>query len=245
MVALEQPDASGAVDSGGNPIERVLMSTSTASDGTWSICPVMAGDTSKPYDIVVTGADATGILYAPSIETGLSIGSTAGTIMLNASTSANTVALSTATVTGQVTSVNASSAGTVIDAQLSVLETISGVDYTIPMPMTATQTGGASLTVTTAPNTTQNPACNPTSADCVNYSVQIPALGAYFGAWSSSGATLTQPAVLPVYSIDGMATVSGSTTSVDCTPSEVVTSAGTLAGSPLAGAANLAFTGCQ
>ncbi|MGB6975791.1 MAG: DUF4382 domain-containing protein [Terracidiphilus sp.] len=245
MVALEQPDPSGAKDASGNPIERILMSTSTASDGTWSICPVMVGDTTKPYDLVVTGADSNGVLYAPSIETGVSIGTTAGTVVLNASTLDNSVALSTATVTGQVTSVNSSMAATVIDAQLSVLETVNSVDYTIPMPMTTTQSGGASLTVTTAPNTTQSPACNPTSTDCANYSIQVPALGAYFGAWSSTGATLTQPAVLPMYSIDGMATVSGSTSTADCTPSEVITSAGTLAGSPLTGTANLAFTGCQ
>jgi Domain of unknown function (DUF4382) len=245
MVALEQPDPSGATDSSGNPIDRILMSTSTASDGTWSICPVMAGNTTKPYDIVVTGADATGILYAPSIETGVSIGSTAGTVVLNTSASDTSAALSTATVSGQVTSVNSSMAGTVIDAELSVLETIHSVDYTIPMPMTATQTGGASMTVTTAPNTTQNPACNPTSSDCADYSIQVPALGAYVGVWSSSGVTLTQPNLLPIYSIDGMATVSGSTSTTDCTPSEVIASAGTLAGAPPIGTANLAFTGCQ
>ncbi|HEU5457188.1 MAG TPA: hypothetical protein VFU68_01080, partial [Terracidiphilus sp.] len=93
-------------------------------------------------------------------------------------------------------------------------------------------------------NTTQNPACNPTSTDCVNYSVQVPALAAYVGAWSSTGATLTQATAL-AYSVDGMATVSGSTSGTDCSPSEIVTSAGTLAGSPLTGTANLAFVGCQ
>jgi hypothetical protein len=167
-----------------------------------------------------------------------------GTIKLNASAGATTAALSTATITGQVTSTNSALAGVVIDADLSVLETVGGVDYTILLPMTATQTGGASLLVTTS-SSPQTPPCNPLSADCINYSLQTQAAGAYIGAWSASGAILAQPNPVPVYIVDGNATTTGSTIAPDCSPSEKISTAVTLAGMPPAGTANLAFTGCS
>jgi Domain of unknown function (DUF4382) len=241
MVAVEQPLGT---DANGHPIDRFLAAETTGADGTWVICPLVVGDTSKSYDVVVTGSTSAGILFAPSIVTGVGIGNTVGTIKLNASASATTAALSTATITGQVTSINSSLAGVVIDANLSILETVNGVDYTILLPMTATQTGGASMLVTTS-SSPQTPPCNPLSTDCINYSLQTQAAGAYIGAWSTSGATLAQPNPVPIYMVDGNATGTGSTTTPDCTPSEQISSAVTLAGSPLAGTANLAFTGCS
>ncbi len=238
IVSLEQPDSSG--------VDRILMSTTTATDGTWAICPVMVGDTTKPYDLVVTGSTSTGVLYAPSIETGVAIGSTAGTITLTLPTGAQATAnASTATIGGQVTSVNASNAGTPIDATLSVLETLNSATFTVPLPATATQPAATAVTVTTAAQTTQSPACDPAGSDCANYAVQVPALGAFIGAWSASGASLTQPNATPAYTIDGFATVSGSTSTSDCSPSELVSSAIALAGTPLTGTANLAFKSCQ
>jgi hypothetical protein len=241
MVAVEQPSGT---DANGHPIDRFLEAETTGADGTWVICPLVVGDTTKPYDVVVTGSSSTGILFAPSIVTGVGVGDTVGTIKLFASPSATTAALSTATITGQVTSVNTSLAGVVVDAYLSVLETVNSVDYTILLPATATQTGGANILVTTS-SSPQSPPCNPLSADCINYSLQTQAAGAYIGAWSSGGAALAQPNPLPVYMVDGNATATGLTTTPDCSPSEKISSAVTLAGSPLAGTANLAFTGCS
>ncbi|MGA8041560.1 MAG: DUF4382 domain-containing protein, partial [Terracidiphilus sp.] len=254
VVSLEQPDATG--------VDRILASTTTASDGTWVICPVMEGNASKPYDVVITAADSTGILYAPSIVTGVTIGSTVGTVALNLPAGTNiTAATSTALISGQVTSVNASSAGTAIDAALTVLEISTNGTYTIPLPMTATQEAGTAVTVTTATYTTQVPACNPTSAFCADYgpltqnwgtqqsagALQVPAAGAYVGAWSSSGVALTQPNVVPAYVVDGIATVPNSATTSDCANNgeEKATILFNLNAPTLAGTGNLAFTGCQ
>lgn len=253
VVSLEQPDSTG--------VDRILVSTTTASDGTWVICPLMQGDPTKPYDVVVTGATSTGVLFAPSIVTGASIGSTVGTVPMNqpAGTSV-TAASSTALISGQVTSVNGSNAGTSIDAALTVLETVGSGTYTIPLPMTATQNAATAITVTTAAETSQNPTCNPNSTDCADYGpltqnfspaqatgpLQVPAAGAYLGAWSSSGATLSQPNAVPAYVVDGIATVPNSTATSDCANNgEMKSSAITLSGTPLVGTANLAFTGCQ
>ena len=243
VVAIEQPD--GSKDADGNPIDRFLVATTTDASGSWVICPVTEGDPSKPYDLVVVGSTSDGVLFAPSVVTGINVGSTAGTVTLNASTTLNTAALSTATITGQITSTNATNTGQAIDVNLSVLETINKVDYTIPLSATATQTAGAGLTVTTAATANGTPAC-PTNTDCYNYTLQTEANGAYIGAWSANGATLAQPVAVPVYSVDGNASTTGtSTPTANCTPSEQISSAIALTGSPLAGTANLAFKSCQ
>lgn len=53
----------------------------------------------------------------------------------------------------------------------------------------------------------------PTGTDCASYSLEVPAGGAYVGAYSTSGPTLTQTAALASYTIDGVADT--------CTPVEV------------------------
>ncbi len=246
IVALEQPDPTGDKDASGNPIDRIMATTTTASDGTWAICPLVQGDTTKPYDLVIIGSNATGML-SPAIVTGVSVGNTAGTVTLNSATSVLTPAANTAaSLTGQVTSVNSSSAGTPIDAALGVLETVGGVDYTIPLPATSTQTNPLALIITTAPN--QTPACNPGASDCYNYSLTVPASSAYIGAWSSGTISWIAPGnPLATYIVDGIATQSGTAT-LDCSPSEQFTTATALTTTPLPPAAtnlNLAFTGCQ
>ena len=244
IVALEQPD--GSKDANGNPIDRYIIAEVTDSNGDWVICPLVAtvdGDPSKPYDLVITGS-SNGILFAPSIVTGISIGSTAGTVALHTSTSVTTAAASTATITGQVTSSANSTTPQVVDAYLSVLETVNKVDYTIPLPTTATQTGGQNITVTTAATANGTPACTG-NTDCYNYTLQTEALGAYIGTWSAGGASLAEPNTVPIYMVDGNATTNTSTPTPTCSPSEQISSAVALTGSPLAGTANLAFTGCM
>jgi hypothetical protein len=246
IVALEQPDPNGDKDASGNPIERIMASTTTATDGTWAICPLVQGDTSKPYDIVIIGSNASGIL-SPSVITGVSVGSTTGSVTLNAAASAlTTAANTTGALSGQITSINSSSAGTPIDAALSVLETVGGVDYTLPLPATATQLNPLALVVTTAAN--QTPACSPGASDCYNYTLTVPASGAYIGAWSASAISLTAPAnPLATYIVDGIATQTG-TSKLDCAVSEQFSTATALTTTPLPPTAinlNLAFMGCQ
>ena len=246
FVSLEQPDPAGAKDGNGNPIDRFIVGVTTDSNGDWVICPLTAevdGDPTKPYDIVVTGSDSSGVLFAPSVVTGVSIGSATGTITLNASAALNTAALSTATVTGQVTSATSSNAAQAVDFSLSVLETVNKVDYTILLPAT----GEANFMASTAATANGNVAC-PNNADCYDYSLGAEAGGAYIGAWSSSGATLTQPSATPDYVIDGFATETGTSTTA-CTPTEVFSpvtfTAASIATPPLAGFADVGFTSCQ
>lgn len=173
-VSLEQPDAAG--------IDRVIMSTQTAADGTFVFCPLPAGQT---YDVVVVGA-AGATLYAPSIVTGVGVGSTTANINLNPP--ATTVAAtSAANLTGLVTTAG-SSAGIAETVTMSVLETVNSKVYTIPQqPAASPYFDGTSTVITAASTSTLT--C-PTGTFCANYSLPATSSEVYFGAWSASGTTL-------------------------------------------------------
>ncbi len=229
-VSLEQKDASG--------VDRVIMSTMVASDGTFVFCPLPAGS----YDVVVVATRADGTVYSPAIVTGTATGTTTGTIALHAPTVA--APTSTATIHGLITSQNSSMAGTIADIQLSTLETVNSTLYTIPLPPTATQQA-ATLSLETAAST--GTALCPTGTDCSSYSLQTASGGVYIGSWSASGATLAQSAPVASYVLDAQAFVQSSGGTPDCSPSELQSSAYALTGSgPYAVAAsNLTFTSCQ
>src|SRR5260370_41709169 len=65
----------------------------------------------------------------------------------------------------------------------------------------------------------------PTGADCVNYSMTLPAGDPYVGAYSSNGPTLSHSYPLAAYVLDGLAFVPSSGGTADCTPSEQKTPA--------------------
>lgn len=230
MVSLEQKDSAG--------VDRVTMSTLTASDGSFVFCPLPAGS----YDVVVVATRADGTLYTPSIVTGVSAGSTTGTILLHPP--AASAPTSTVTVSGLITSQTSAMAGTIADVQLGVIETVSSTIYTVPLPPTSTQQA-ATLSLETAANSATL-VC-PTGTDCSSYSMQLASGGPYIGAWAASGATLTQSAPLAAYSLDALAFVQSSGGTADCSPSELKSTAYALTGSGpyVVAASNLAFTGCQ
>lgn len=220
MVALEQKDSTG--------IDRIVMTTMASVDGSFVFCPIPAGT----YDVVVVGMGTTGAAYNPSIVTGVANGQTTGIVNLYASTQG------TATLTGVVTSQNSSNAGTVADVNLTALEAISGgVTYTIP-DLPVTQPFSAILTVETAASTSSL-TC-PSGTDCAAYSLVVPSGGAYVGAYSTSGSTLTQSAALASYVIDGIADT--------CTPTEAKSQSTALTGTgpfTIKVSDALALTACQ
>jgi hypothetical protein len=185
-----------------------------------------------------------GALYAPTIITGVDVGDTTGAIKLNAPTLA--AANSFANLTGLVTSANNGSpaAPISIDVSLSALATVNGKIFTIPQQPAATPFFGVSQVVTTVAGPVGTPpvAC-PSGTDCINYSLPVPATGAYIGAWSASGATLAQPAPLPSYAVDGITTSSCSVSDVNSNPPLALIGTGPFAS--VAITPNLAFTGCQ
>ena len=215
-VTLEQKDTSG--------IDREVMSQTADSNGTWVICPVTMGNTSDPYDIVITAENSAGtMMYAPAIITGVSVGDTTGTVKLQPGTTNSVV-----TLNGAVNSVNSSNTGVSIDVLSSVLEQVNSTWYTIPVTLEPASNPAQVLSqnpLTTAQTpsspTLTNPACNPLTAYCASYSYGVPSSGAYYGAWSTTGTSLTAPtaATPTTYKVDGI--VTGGT----CTQSELMTPA--------------------
>ena len=230
-VAVEQPDAGG--------VDRVVQSTIANTDGTFVFCPLPAGS----YDVVISGVRSSdGALYAPTIITGVAVGDTTGAVKLNPPALA--AASSFANLNGLVTSANASSAPIAIDVTLTALATVNGKIFTIPQQPAATPFYGVSQVVTTVAGPVGNPpvAC-PSGTDCINYSLPVPSTGAYIGAWSASGATLAQPALLPSYAVDGIAASTCSAVDVNSNPPLALTGTGPF--TSVAITPNLAFTGCQ
>ena len=233
MIAVEQKDSTG--------VDRVQRATLAGSDGSFVFCPLPSGT----YDVVIVGTRTDGSLYEPAVVTGVSVGSTVGSVGLYLPTVTVGSSLATsANLTGSVTSQNASNAGTDADVDLSVLETINGTAYTIPLPPTSTQSA-ATLSVETAASSGTATCANGT--DCVNYTLEVPTGAPYLGAWASSGATLAAVGTSASYVVDGMAFVPSSGGTVDCTPSELKTTATTLAttGQGAVALQALAFTQCQ
>lgn len=231
VVSVEQKDSTG--------VDRTTMSTTVAADGSFVFCPLPSGS----YDVVITATRNDGVMYQPVIVTGVSVGSTVGTVKLMVPSA---TATSTATLKGTVTSQNSAmpAAGTVADVSLSALETVNAGIYTIPLPPTSAQSS-TTLSVETAASTGTT-TC-PNGTDCVNYSMMLPSAGASIGAWSSSGVSLTAGATWAAYVVDGTAVVPGSGGTPDCSPSEVKSQTVTLAsGGPLTvTASTLGFVQCQ
>jgi len=229
LVAIEQKDTTG--------IDRVVMSTLADADGSFVFCPLPTGT----YDLVIVGTRSDGVLYAPTIITGVTTGSTTGTVNLYLPA---TTATSSAAVSGLVTSTTSASAATITDVQLSVLEMIGSATYTIPLPPTTTQSS-ATLALETAASTSTL-TC-PSGTDCAAYALSIASSGPYAGAWSSSGATLTQSSALATFMIDGIATVPSSGGTANCSPSELQSASSVLSGvGPFTVTVpTLTFTACQ
>lgn len=196
-VALEQPDAAG--------IDRVVQQTMVASDGTFVFCPLPQGT----YDVVVVGVDSTGTLSAPSIITGVTTGSTTGAIKLNAP-AASIATVSSANLTGVVTTAG-TSGGIAETVTLSALETVNSVTYTIPQQPSTTPFFSTTQNVVTAASS--GTLTCPSGTFCAAYSLPVTSSGAYFGAWSASGTTLTPVSTttpLADYYTDGSANCTNS-----------------------------------
>ena len=232
-VAVEQPDGAG--------VDRVIQSVVANTDGTFVFCPLPVGN----YDVVISGIRSSdGALYAPTIVTGVAVGDTTGAVKLNPPTLA--AASSFANLNGLVTSANNASpaAPIAIDVALTALATVNGKIFTIPQQPAATPFYGVSQVVTTVAGPVGNPpvAC-PSGTDCINYSLPVPSTGAYIGTWSAGGATLTQPAPLPSYAVDGITASTCTASDVNSNPPLALTGTGPFAS--VAITPNLAFTGCH
>ena len=227
VVALEQKDTSG--------VDRVIMETVAAANGTFVFCPVPAG----AYDLVVTSINGVGTTYAATVITGVQPGNALGNVTL-------TSAALPASITGQITS-STGSAATAVDLSLSALQPITVNSATVLITVPLAQQSSSTLSLVTEADVS----C-PVNTDCVSYTLAVPAANPSVGAFVAGNQTPAPPAGGAVsYTVDANALVPGSAGVSDCNPSNLQTS-NTVGSTPLTvlpggpvTAATLAFTGCQ
>jgi len=227
VVALEQKDPTG--------VDRVIMETVAAANGTFVFCPVPAGT----YDLVVTSINGVGTTYAATVITGVQPGNALGNIPL-------TPAALPASISGQATS-STGSAATAVDLSLSALQPITVNSATVLITVPLAQQSSSTLSLATEADVS----C-PVSTDCVSYTLAVPAANPSVGAFVAGNQTPAPPTGGVVsYTVDANALVPGSAGVSDCNPSNLQTSSTigstpltVLPGSPVT-AATLVFTGCQ
>ena len=234
IVVLEQKDSAG--------IDRPMMETSAAFDGSFVFCPVPAGS----YDVVIVALNAiANVAYGPAVIAGVQPGNTIGTVGLLAQGGSGT-SQGLATINGTVTTAGAG-AGVARDVTVSALQAVSiggsNVQVTIPAIQVSSTTTTFAVTVTTAAGS-----CTPTTSDCATYSLQVPAQGASVAAFSTSGIVLSAPTPAPAaYSLLGEATLNGASV---CSPASITITNNsnnqplTVTGGAMTTAAPMNFSGC-
>lgn len=260
LVLLEQPATVGSAT-----IDEVVMSGTAKPDGTFAFCPVMG---SSNFDVVVAGQTTqtiTGITttttYNPSVVLGVPVGGGTGSIPLFAETttgsSTGLVSTNPGTISGQISSTSATSMPVAGSVQISALQAVtsggSTINLTIPVfQASSTPAGNMSdsqpptFTTVVAPTS----ACATATADCVGYSIQVPASAVAVGNFSSSsGNTITAPSSTTQASYTINALADGSNGLLTCSPSAVTSNAVTVMSGTTVNQTNepslsFSFTGC-
>jgi len=231
-VLLEQVDSTG--------IDRVVRSGITGSDGSFIFCPLPSGN----YDVVVAAQTTSASLVTTTYNATIAFNVPLGTALSNIPLVPEAVpptASAPATITGQVTTTGSSGA-TIADITLSALQQaipVGGTMIQVTIPV-FTAFSQPPVFTTTATPTPATPSC-PASADCFNYSLQVPASNPQVGTFASGSITYAAPAT-------GAVTYEVNATSDNCTgstPSPATTSSITVTpGMSTSVSTVLAFSGC-
>jgi hypothetical protein len=222
VVALEQNDGTG--------VDRVIMETVTDANGNFVFCPAPSGT----FDVVISAINGAGTVYAATVITGVQSGDGLGHVPL-------TAAGVPASITGEITTTTGSAA-TAADLQLSALQPIIENGATVMITTPLAQQSDATATLTTASS-----ASCPANTDCASYTLAVPASNPSVGAFSSSGnQTPGPPATGAVnYTVDAVAFVPGSGSTLDCSSSDQQTSPLAVTAGNSFSEATLKFKSCQ
>ena len=208
VVLLEQPDPSDTT------VLRVARSTTTASDGSFTFCPLESG---SPFNLVASawlipslGQDVT---FSSTIIFGVPVGTSLSGAIAVSLVPVGAAPILPATITGQVTSAGSGGA-LAADVTLSAMQQVTpsgGAATWVTMPILGALTHPPIFTTTNTPNPA-NPPC-PAGTLCTNYSLPLPSGNPQVGVFSGGSITYTAPAGAPVnYDLEGQAP--GCTTSV-------------------------------
>lgn len=236
VVLLEQPDSSDPA------INRVVRSTTTAADGSFTFCPITSDN---PFDVVAAawttpspGADVTynaTVVFSVPVGTALTGDNAVALVPEGAAPSLPAI------VTGQVSSAGSGSA-IAADVTLSAMQEATptgGSTKQLTIPIFGALMHPPTFTTTATPDPAV-PAC-PVGTDCFNYSIMVPASNPRVGTFSSGLVTYADPAPAPVnYNLNFVA---GSCTASTPSPATVGPTAVT-PGTTSNVSTVVAFTGC-
>ena len=216
IVALEKPDSKG--------IDRIVMQAAADPQGNFRFCPLPAGT----FDVVVVALGTANLPYNATAVVNVPNGTNLNAIPLVAETGATGPAILQGFVTAKT-----ATAGAMADVSLAALQTInvsSSVTRQLTIPLQDTQATATTPAVmsTELISITDNKSCptgSPTGANCAQYTLVVPASNPSVGVFASGGFTFSAPASGNVlFSVDAIATKPMSGGTLDCTPSEIVTS---------------------
>lgn len=191
LVALEQPDATGA--------DVILRETVADPSGNFNFCPLPAGAT---FDVVAVAINGSGAAYNATIAANVPGGTSLGSIPLNIeTTSPNTPAAFEGVIA-------ASGGSASIDVAVSASQTVALPNIgarTVTMP--AEGAGNSTSTLAVA-SSAFCPTGAPANANCASYTLIEPASNPRFGVFTAGSISYSTPLPGPVpYTIRADATV--------------------------------------
>ena len=253
IVLLEQPDPNNSA------IDRVVMSGLTQQDGTFAFCPLMSSNTN--FDVVVSGqttqqgALTTTTTYNPTVVFNVPVGGATGNIPLYAETTSTSGTGLTSTlpgtISGQIASSAAGNTPVAGDVELSALQSVTNGSNTISITVPVFQAASQPPNFTTNTTTSSGGGCATSTADCIGYSLLLPASSPAIGTFSSSSAiSFTAPSstTQATYTVNALA--DGSNELLTCSPASVTSnSVNVTPGSTVNAASeptlNFSLTGCS
>lgn len=221
IVALEQKDAAG--------VDRVVMSTLTSANGTFSLCPVPTGT----YDVVVAAVNGSGVFYSATVTTSVQDGTAMGNIPVTPEPGTGS-GTGPASLTGTVATAGG---GPISEAVvLSALQTvnINGANVLVTIPLV--QESVATATVMT------NTPCS--GGDCVDFTLAVPGVNAFVGAFSGANTKYLQNSGPVTFNVDAQPVPHADNTP-SCGQADVQSSNLIVTPGNSFSAGTLSFTGCS
>ncbi len=235
VVLLEQVDGSG--------IDRVILSATSGSNGTFSFNPSSSGVYDVVADSTATSATGATATYAATVTFGVPAGASLNQIPLVPEFGNTSPSGIPATIFGRVSSSGSNmSFQNKVDVQLSALQSVS------PAVGSVTQLTIPAFLSSTASITTTNASCM-IGTTCANYTLLVPEGNISVGMFSASGTLYTKSAQQHIqgvsYTVEGKASFPAAPLSPDCIPSSTSSAISVSSGTLGTGNPNLTFTGCS
>ncbi|MES2219876.1 MAG: DUF4382 domain-containing protein, partial [Acidobacteriota bacterium] len=226
VVALEQKDSATGID-------RILMRTSAASDGTFVLCPVPRGT----YDLAAVGVDGASVSYSAGVEMGIQSGQLAGKVPLVPGSQQGTLE---GLINAQGTGMNP--LGVSLAVQADALQQIATNGSTITVPLLPSQSPYNEAMLTMSGSNCAG------GVDCAPFAMQLPTSTPNVVACSEQTAQFKQQqGNSPAYTAESVATTPGSGGAAACATASLQAPNGpvTLGSAETAMTSTISFTQCR